>query len=102
MVEFSADWCLPCHKLETVTFADRRVIESMRGFDAFKVDLTRYSSPEADEVRRRYGVRGVPTIIFLDASAREIPGTRVERFMTPEEFLPRVRLRRRGVRAAAE
>jgi len=103
MVEFSADWCLPCHELERVTFTDRRVIEAMRSFDVFKVDLTRYNSPEADEVRRLYGVRGVPTIIFLDATAREIPGTRVERFLDPEPFLQRVRLAAAGgPRAAAE
>ncbi len=48
MVDFSASWCIPCHELERVTFTDRRVIAAAKGFRAFKVDLTRYDSPEAE------------------------------------------------------
>ena len=37
MLDFSADWCAPCHELERVTFTDRQVRESVRRFRAFQV-----------------------------------------------------------------
>src|SRR4029453_16267630 len=96
LLDFSADWCIPCHKLETKTFSDRRVIAAMRGFDTYKVDLTRYTSPEVEAVRRQYGINGVPTLVFLDPHAREIREARVEGFIDPKPFLERVRLAAAG------
>jgi thiol:disulfide interchange protein DsbD len=96
MLDFSADWCIPCHELERATFTDRRVIEAARDFDAYKVDLTSYNSPESEALRKQYGITGVPTIVFLDDHAREIRAARVEGFMPPEPFLRRMRLAASG------
>jgi thiol:disulfide interchange protein DsbD len=102
MLDFSADWCIPCHELERATFTDRRVIEAARDFDAYKVDLTSYNSPESEALRKQYGITGVPTIVFLDDHAREIRAARVEGFMPPEPFLRRMRLASSGdARSAA-
>jgi thiol:disulfide interchange protein DsbD len=103
MLDFSANWCVPCHELERSTFTDARVIAAGRSFDAFKVDLTRYDSPEADALRKRFGIRGVPTVVFLDTSGREIEGARVEGFLAPGPFLERMKTAAAaGARAAAE
>jgi thiol:disulfide interchange protein DsbD len=48
MIDFSADWCVPCHELEDVTFTNRAVIAAARDFHTFGVDLTRFDSPEAE------------------------------------------------------
>ena len=87
MVEFSADWCLPCHELELNTFANERVVAAARGFDRYHVDLTKYDAPESEATRKRYDIRGVPTVVFLGADGNEITGTRVEGFVPPEAFL---------------
>ncbi|HEY3214900.1 MAG TPA: cytochrome c biogenesis protein CcdA, partial [Candidatus Eisenbacteria bacterium] len=92
MLDFSADWCLPCHELERATFSDPRVVDRARAFHVYKVDLTRYDSPESDRWRRQYGIRSVPTVIFLAPDGREVRGTRVEGFLPPELFLERMRL----------
>jgi thiol:disulfide interchange protein DsbD len=72
------------------------VIAAASAFAAFKVDLTRYDSPEADAWRRRYGIHGVPTVVFLTpggpAGGVEVAAARVEGFITPERFLERMRL----------
>jgi thiol:disulfide interchange protein DsbD len=91
MLDFSAAWCVPCHELDRATFTDRGVIAAARPFHAYKVDLTHYDSPEAERWRREYNVTGVPTVVFLDPTGREIPGTRVEGFMPPGPFLARMR-----------
>ncbi|HET7226191.1 MAG TPA: cytochrome c biogenesis protein CcdA, partial [Candidatus Eisenbacteria bacterium] len=100
MLDFSADWCGPCHELENATFTDARVIARAKGFTAFKLDLTRSDSPEAEQWRRRFNVRGVPAVLFVAPDGAEVRGARVERFMGPDEFLPRIELAARGGQAA--
>jgi len=103
LLEFSADWCVPCHELERATFSDRGVIAASHDFHTFKVDLTRYDSPESERWRRVYGVRGVPTVIFLGADGGELKSLRVEGFLAPEPFLARMKLAAQsGARAERE
>lgn len=91
MVDFTADWCVPCHELERFTFTDGRVRSAARGFRTFRVDLTRYDSPEAERYRRDYRITGVPTVLFLAPDGSEIIAARVEGFIPPEPFLARMR-----------
>jgi thiol:disulfide interchange protein DsbD len=92
MMDFSADWCIPCHEMEVTTLSDPRVVAAARKFDRYKVDLTKYDSPEADASRKRYAIAGVPTIVFLAADGREIAPARVEGYLAVEPFLERLRL----------
>jgi thioredoxin:protein disulfide reductase len=41
MIDFYADWCLPCKELDHKTFSDARVIEAAKGWVFLKADLTR-------------------------------------------------------------
>ena len=41
MIDFYADWCLPCKELDHKTFRDARVIEAAKGWVLLKADLTR-------------------------------------------------------------
>jgi thiol:disulfide interchange protein DsbD len=103
LVDFSADWCVPCHELERVTFTDRAVVAAARGFDAYKVDLTRYNSPEAKAWVEEYRIRGVPTVVFLAPDGREVEEARVESPLPPAAFIERMRLAaRKGQRAQSE
>ena len=97
VIDFSADWCQPCHELDRVTFADRRVKDAMRAFRLYKVDLTRYDSPETERWRRRFQILGVPTIVFARPHGGEVREARVEGFLAPEAFLRRVELARGAV-----
>jgi thiol:disulfide interchange protein DsbD len=92
MLDFSADWCVPCHELERFTFTDARVKEAARSFATYQVDLTHYDSPDADRWRRQYGITGVPTVIFLAPDGSEVRDARVEGFLPPDRFLERMRL----------
>jgi len=101
LLEFSAEWCVPCHELEDVTFSDREVVRATASFVRMKVDLTRFDSPESQALRTRFAVAGVPTIIFLDGSGREVEAARVVGFMRPGPFLERIRLATGDATAAA-
>jgi thiol:disulfide interchange protein DsbD len=91
MLDFSADWCMPCRELEHDTFTDERVRAMAKSFKTYKVDLTRFDSPESRALKRRYGITGVPTIVFLGPDGREVMEARVVGPLPPEPFLERMK-----------
>ena len=52
IMDFSADWCIPCKELELNTFTDPEVIKATRDMVRLKVDLTQFDSPESEALRR--------------------------------------------------
>ncbi len=90
MIDFSADWCIPCHELDHKTFTDEAVIDYSESFVRLKMDLTTIDS-EKKRIKRDFGLRGVPTIIFLDTSGEEKSAARVTGFIGPELFLERMK-----------
>ena len=90
IMDFSASWCLPCHELDRNTFTHREVIDLSRQFAMFKVDMT-YDSPEARALRQRFGVKGVPEVLFFLPGGEEVRMARVVGFVEPEPFLERMR-----------
>jgi thiol:disulfide interchange protein DsbD len=89
VLDFFAEWCMPCKELDHYVFTDPRVLQLSQRFATLRMDLTR-RQPFQDEVLRRYNVRGVPTVIFLDANGREIPDTRVGSYIDAQAFLERM------------
>lgn len=87
MMDFSADWCIPCKELELNTFTDEEVIRATRDVARLKVDLTQFDSPESEALRRAFSISGVPTIVFLSPDGTETPDTRILGFVPPSEFL---------------
>jgi thiol:disulfide interchange protein DsbD len=54
------------------------------------MDLTTIDG-EKRRIKRDFGVRGVPTIVFLDTSGEEKTDARVTGFMVPDRFLERMK-----------
>jgi thiol:disulfide interchange protein DsbD len=68
--DFYADWCAACVELDEKTWIDPEVIAEAKRFMPVKMDFTRrgefYKAASA-----RYEIRGMPTVIFYDASGKE-------------------------------
>jgi thiol:disulfide interchange protein DsbD len=90
VIDFSADWCLPCKELEHKTFSQKEVIAATRDVVTLKADLTQHGSADVRALRKRYDIRGVPTIVFIDASGKEREDLRAVEFIDKEEFLRRL------------
>lgn len=91
MIDAYADWCLPCKELDTFTFTDPAVRSAAEGLVRLKLDLTLIESgSEAERARGRFGILGVPTILFLDSSGRERTELRLEGFEPADRFLTRI------------
>lgn len=88
IIDFSARWCSPCQKFDAVTFRHPEVInQAERHFTLIKVDLTRASNPANEQLLKQFNVKGVPTIVFIDAQGEELPERRLVDFLPPDQFL---------------
>jgi thioredoxin:protein disulfide reductase len=90
VLDFYADWCIPCLELDRVTFVNPDVIDALDDFVRLKVDLTNFDSEESEILRQQFNIIGVPTIVFINAEGREVGPARVTGFMNAAEFLQRV------------
>ena len=89
VIDFYADWCLPCKELDQNTFSDPRVKAEMNRFTRLKADLT-LANATSDQLSRQYSIVGVPTIVFIDANGKELRDLRLTGFEGPDKFLGRL------------
>jgi thiol:disulfide interchange protein DsbD len=84
IIDFYADWCIPCKELDAFTFSDPKVIEESKKFYTFKADMTKSLSDEVEALRNKYKIVGVPTVLILDSEGNEVK--RITGFVNADEF----------------
>jgi thiol:disulfide interchange protein len=68
MIEFMAEWCPPCKRMEKETFSNDKIINKSNEFIFVKVDVDK-NQDIANEYKRnakKYGGIGIPNILFID------------------------------------
>ncbi len=91
IIDFYADWCIPCKELDKFTFTDERVINEAKRFVTLKADMTHFQSDETNQLREKYKIKGVPTIIFITATGEEKEELRLVGYEEADEFLERMK-----------
>lgn len=91
VIDFYADWCIPCKELEEITFSDRSVVEMSRNFTMLKVDLTFGGDSLKENLKVKYSIKGVPTVIFITKEGKERKDLRLFGFEEPQKFLRRMK-----------
>jgi thiol:disulfide interchange protein DsbD len=85
IIDFYADWCIPCKELDGLTFADKRVVETSGKFTAYKVDMTQTLSDETEKLRNKFNIVGMPTVLIINSNGKEVE--RLTGFINADEFL---------------
>ena len=96
LIDFSADWCLPCKELDHRTFSHPEVKDAAADVLTLRADLTQTASPEVASLRKEYAIKGVPTVVFLDKNGKEREDLRVFGFVDKDDFLGRIRRLKSG------
>ena len=88
MIDFSADWCIPCREMDHSTFIDPSVVSEAKRFVRMRANLT--AQDEATEaLTSKFEIQGVPTTMLID-SAGKVAQRKVG-YIGPQEMLSELR-----------
>jgi thiol-disulfide isomerase/thioredoxin len=82
IVDFWADWCSWCERLDETTYVDPWVVRKAQDFVPVKVNTE--GSRRELEVAKRYQVSSLPTIVFLSPEGRQLG--RIDGYQGPGHF----------------
>ena len=85
LVDFTADWCVACKKLDRSTFSQPEVAAEAGRFVAIKVDATNDDDPAVEAVKDHLDVVGLPTVLLFDSAGNE--AVRCTDFVPADTFL---------------
>ncbi len=85
MLDFYADWCTYCLKMEDYTFSDAGVQAALAGTTLLQADVTANDSVDL-ALLNHFKLFAPPAILFFDTSGQERRESRMVGFMNAEDF----------------
>ncbi len=89
LIDFYADWCAACKELDRKTFREQRVVDKSRDFIMVRVDCT-LPDERSTRLIKKYGVSGLPTVVFINAKGEDLDNLRAVGFLRPAEMVKRM------------
>lgn len=90
MVDFYADWCLDCKRMQRTTYRQPEVAAALQNWQLIEIDVTD-TSTVSEEVKRYFDVFGPPATLFIKADGEERIDLRQYGYIAEPEFLQLVR-----------
>jgi thiol:disulfide interchange protein DsbD len=85
MLDFYADWCVECVRMERNTFAEPEIQALFAKIQPLQADVTDNDEIDA-ALMEKYGVIGPPAILFFDRDGNELRGQRLVGYFEADEF----------------
>jgi thiol:disulfide interchange protein DsbD len=85
ILDFYADWCVECKRMEQNTFPDAGVSALLNRMDTLQADVTAYDEVD-QELMKAFDIIGPPAILFFDADGEEMKAYRLVGYFEAEEF----------------
>jgi thiol:disulfide interchange protein DsbD len=85
MLDFYADWCVECLRMERNTFHQPEVQALLSQLQLLQADVTANDAID-QELLRAYGIIGPPAILFFDRNGQEMKPWRLVGYFPPDEF----------------
>ncbi len=94
LIDFYADWCLDCKRMDRTTFLEPSVHEATKGWTLIKIDVTKTNN-DSETVKKRFQVFGPPATLFVGANGVERQDLRQYGYLDESEFLSLISLANR-------
>jgi thiol:disulfide interchange protein DsbD len=78
--------CAACTELEEITFPDPKVQTAMQRFHFIQVDITKYTTDDAD-LLKQFHLFGAPHLLFFDGQGNPLPKKFLTGFVKPEKLV---------------
>jgi len=85
MLDFYADWCVECKRMERNTFPDPGVQALLARLQPLQADVTANDAVD-QALMQAFGIIGPPAILFFDRSGQELKPFRLVGYFDPAEF----------------
>lgn len=89
MIDFFAEWCGACHELDNQTFSTSEFKSLSMSFRLLKFDATD-DNEAVQRVLRKYDVKGLPTVIFINRNGEIIKDLSFTQFLDMKELRPKM------------
>lgn len=86
MIDFFAEWCAACKELDRDTYPKAEVLAESARFVTIKIDGT-IEDDAAEELYKRFGVKGLPTVLFINSCGEVLEDPRIVGFLPAEKFV---------------
>ena len=90
LIDFWADWCQACKELDVAVYPTALFKAEATRFVLAKADMTK-GDDATDALAARFGIGGLPAVVFVTSDGTVLPDPRVLGLVPPERMVEAMR-----------